>query len=59
MIPSYLSLLAFNDCKNKRCGEFCSEGVCDGEGFCVRSEFNPCAVNGCDGKKCGHNKKGI
>jgi len=27
--------------------------LCDGEGFCIRSEFNPCAVNGCEGKKCG------
>ena len=27
--------------------------MCDGNGFCVNGETNPCAVHGCDGKKCG------
>ena len=31
----------------------CSEGVCDGDGYCVSPEFNPCSVHGCGGKECG------
>ena len=27
--------------------------VCDGDGFCVSPEMNPCVAQGCDGKKCG------
>ena len=27
--------------------------MCDGNGFCVNGETNPCAAHGCDGKKCG------
>ena len=27
--------------------------MCDGHGFCVPGDMNPCAVHGCDGKKCG------
>ena len=44
---------ALNECENKQCGDLCSEGVCDGDGFCVSPEFNPCSVYACDGKKCG------
>ena len=29
------------------------DGKCDGNGFCAHAETNPCAVHGCDGKKCG------
>ena len=41
-----------------QCGVLCnispfSQGVCDGDGFCVSQEMNPCAVYGCNGKKCG------
>ena len=41
-----------------QCGVLCnispfSQGVCDGDGFCVSQEMNPCAVHGCNGKKCG------
>ena len=45
--------VVLNECENKPCGDPCSEGVCDGDGFCVSPEFNPCSVHGCDGKNCG------
>jgi len=47
------TLPVLNECENKPCGDPCSEGVCDGDGFCVSPEFNPCSVHGCDGKNCG------
>ena len=45
-------------CKGIECGLACKspnfgEGVCDGEGFCVSAEENPCSEQGCDGKACG------
>ena len=48
-----LNLLDLNECKEKKCGELCSKGVCDGDGYCVNSEENPCTVQGCDSKECG------
>ena len=33
--------------------DFGSPGVCDGHGYCVSGEMNPCAVHGCGGKSCG------
>ena len=42
-----------DECEGKSCGEGCSEGVCDRDGYCVSPEMNPCAVHGCDGKECG------
>ena len=44
-----------SECKGKECGELCSEGICDGDGFCTSPEFNPCSVHGCSGKHCGDN----
>ena len=45
-------------CKEVECGLACKdpnfgEGVCDGEGFCVSAEENPCSEQGCSGKACG------
>ena len=52
-------------CKKKTCGEPCNLsleprpnlkqeiGVCDGIGHCRHLMENPCAVHGCDEKKCG------
>ena len=31
----------------------CGLGVCDGFGFCVYAEENPCLEDGCSGKSCG------
>ena len=45
-------------CKGIECGLACKnpdfgEGVCDGVGFCVSAEENPCSEQGCGGKTCG------
>ena len=48
-----LNLLDLNECKEKKCGELCSKGVCNGDGYCVNSEANPCTVQECDSKECG------
>ena len=42
-----------NECRDKTCGQPCSEGICDGNGRCASPEENPCTVHGCEGKKCG------
>ena len=42
-----------NECKDKTCGQPCSKGICNGNGWCVSVLENPCAVHGCEGKKCG------
>ena len=41
------------ECTGKECGSPCSEGVCDGNGFCTSPEYNLCVVHGCSEKKCG------
>ena len=46
-------LTVANECQDKPCGEPCSLGVCDGNGRCADALTNPCAVQGCKGKKCG------
>ena len=52
-LPDTLEFPTSEECAEKECGSPCSEGLCDGNGFCVSAEENPCAVHGCEEKKCG------
>merc|ERR1712126_440898 len=45
-------------CLGKECGIYCStsdnpDGICDGNGYCIHPEYNPCSHHGCVGLRSG------
>ena len=47
-----------NTCNGRLCGTPCyhkngDKGVCNGKGYCVSEEDNPCTLHGCGEKQCG------